>query len=82
MLRKLGGALVLVLLFAILLFAFFAFCLFCFLPFLLFCSRSCAGIRDLTSRFAGRGVCLCAGIRESLARFTRRPCAGRHLLFF
>jgi hypothetical protein len=25
---------------------------------------------------------LCAGIRELLARFTRRPCAGRHLLFF
>ncbi|MEM5354446.1 hypothetical protein VOI32_41440, partial [Paraburkholderia caribensis] len=24
----------------------------------------------------------CAGIRDSLARFTRRPCAGRHLLFF
>ncbi|WP_343657453.1 hypothetical protein, partial [Paraburkholderia caribensis] len=23
-----------------------------------------------------------AGIRDSLARFTRRPCAGRHLLFF
>ncbi|MEX3975698.1 hypothetical protein, partial [Paraburkholderia caribensis] len=25
---------------------------------------------------------LCAGIRELLAHFTRRPCAGRHLLFF
>jgi hypothetical protein len=23
-----------------------------------------------------------AGIRELLARFSRRPCAGRHLLFF
>ncbi|WP_156516557.1 hypothetical protein [Paraburkholderia caribensis] len=23
-----------------------------------------------------------AGIRDSLARFRRRPCAGRHLLFF
>jgi hypothetical protein len=23
-----------------------------------------------------------AGIRELLARFRRRPCAGRHLLFF
>jgi hypothetical protein len=23
-----------------------------------------------------------AGIRDSLARFKRRPCAGRHLLFF
>ncbi|MCO4883317.1 hypothetical protein, partial [Paraburkholderia caribensis] len=23
-----------------------------------------------------------AGIRELLARFKRRPCAGRHLLFF
>ena len=28
------------------------------------------------------GVCLCAGIRVLLACFTRRPCAGRHLLFF
>jgi hypothetical protein len=27
-------------------------------------------------------ACACAGIRDSLARFTRRPCAGRHLLFF
>ncbi|AUT51616.1 hypothetical protein C2L66_06905 [Paraburkholderia caribensis] len=35
----------------------------------------CAGSRVL--RFA-----LCAGIRDSLACFTRRPCAGRHLLFF
>ena len=26
--------------------------------------------------------CLCAGIRDLLACFTRRPCAGRHLLFF
>ena len=25
---------------------------------------------------------LCAGIRVTLACFTRRPCAGRHLLFF
>jgi hypothetical protein len=25
---------------------------------------------------------LCAGIRDALARFKRRPCAGRHLLFF
>ncbi|WP_435529806.1 hypothetical protein, partial [Paraburkholderia caribensis] len=25
---------------------------------------------------------LCAGIRVTLARFKRRPCAGRHLLFF
>jgi hypothetical protein len=25
---------------------------------------------------------LFAGIRELLARFKRRPCAGRHLLFF
>ncbi|WP_343654985.1 hypothetical protein, partial [Paraburkholderia caribensis] len=25
---------------------------------------------------------LFAGIRDSLARFKRRPCAGRHLLFF
>ncbi|MDR6380975.1 hypothetical protein J2802_001385, partial [Paraburkholderia caribensis] len=23
-----------------------------------------------------------AGIRDSLSSFTRRPCAGRHLLFF
>ncbi|WP_353556123.1 hypothetical protein [Paraburkholderia terrae] len=27
-------------------------------------------------------ACLCAGIRVLLACFTRRPCAGRHLLFF
>jgi hypothetical protein len=27
-------------------------------------------------------VCVFAGIRDALARFTRRPCAGRHLLFF
>ena len=27
-------------------------------------------------------VCLFAGIRVLLACFTRRPCAGRHLLFF
>ncbi|SDH18687.1 hypothetical protein SAMN04487926_102460 [Paraburkholderia steynii] len=27
-------------------------------------------------------ACSCAGIRASLACFTRRPCAGRHLLFF
>ncbi|WP_208545849.1 hypothetical protein, partial [Paraburkholderia steynii] len=26
--------------------------------------------------------CLFAGIRDSLACFRRRPCAGRHLLFF
>ncbi|WP_225034337.1 hypothetical protein, partial [Paraburkholderia sp. XV] len=36
-----------------------------------------AGIRDLF-----RGFCVFAGIRDSLACFTRRPCAGRHLLFF
>ena len=27
-------------------------------------------------------ACVCAGIRDLLACFTRRPCAGRHLLFF
>jgi hypothetical protein len=27
-------------------------------------------------------VGVCAGIRVSLTSFTRRPCAGRHLLFF
>ncbi|WP_217998144.1 hypothetical protein, partial [Paraburkholderia terrae] len=27
-------------------------------------------------------ACSCAGIRASLACFKRRPCAGRHLLFF
>ncbi len=35
--------------------------------------------------FAAQAVwfaCVCAGIRDALARFTRRPCAGRHLLFF
>ena len=35
--------------------------------------------------FVARAVwfaCVCAGIRVLLACFTRRPCAGRHLLFF
>src|ERR1700740_153474 len=27
-------------------------------------------------------ACVCAGIRVLLACFRRRPCAGRHLLFF
>ncbi|CAG9211518.1 hypothetical protein BCAR13_2080005 [Paraburkholderia caribensis] len=31
---------------------------------------------------AGRFAGVCAGIRFTLARFKRRPCAGRHLLFF
>ncbi|SDH18437.1 hypothetical protein SAMN04487926_102451 [Paraburkholderia steynii] len=31
---------------------------------------------------AGWFACSCAGIRVLLACFTRRPCAGRHLLFF
>src|SRR6201996_7282847 len=35
-----------------------------------------------TSRVAVRYSCLCGGIRDSLACFRRRPCAGRHLLFF
>ncbi|WP_224101271.1 hypothetical protein, partial [Paraburkholderia caribensis] len=30
----------------------------------------------------GDGFGFFAGIRDALARFTRRPCAGRHLLFF
>ncbi|MCO4881228.1 hypothetical protein, partial [Paraburkholderia caribensis] len=43
-----------------------------------------AGLRDLSSGFMRwrLDVWLCAGIRFTLARFTRRPCAGRHLLFF
>ncbi len=31
---------------------------------------------------SGLFFCLCAGIRDLLACFKRRPCAGRHLLFF
>src|SRR6266704_561001 len=31
---------------------------------------------------AGWCVCLCAGIRVMPSCFKRRPCAGRHLLFF
>jgi len=31
---------------------------------------------------AVRIACVCAGIRDLLACFRRRPCAGRHLLFF
>jgi hypothetical protein len=27
-------------------------------------------------------ACVCAGIRDLLSGFRRRPCAGRHLLFF
>jgi hypothetical protein len=34
------------------------------------------------SRFAVWCSGLCAGIRVLLSYFTRRPCAGRHLLFF
>src|SRR6266702_2181791 len=43
----------------------------------------CAGIREAV--FAAHTVwfiCLCAGIRVMPSCFTRRPCAGRHLLFF
>jgi hypothetical protein len=50
------------------------------------------GVGRLTLRWHPRFVsvlqvlplcaCLFAGIRDSLACFTRRPCAGRHLLFF
>jgi hypothetical protein len=44
----------------------------------------CAGIRDAV--FAAQAfvlcVCLCAGIRDLPSCFKRRPCAGRHLLFF
>jgi hypothetical protein len=45
--------------------------------------RLCAGIRE--TEFAAQAVwlfCLGAGIRILLACFTRRPCAGRPLLFF
>ncbi|WP_310044585.1 hypothetical protein, partial [Paraburkholderia caribensis] len=48
-----------------------------------------AGIRALLAWFRrGRSVywafalVLCAGIRDALSSFRRRPCAGRHLLFF
>src|SRR5690349_1462399 len=53
---------------------------FCFLLLLLLlllgtCLRLRGGGGSGSPRF-------CAGIRELLACFTRRPCAGRHLLFF
>jgi hypothetical protein len=48
------------------------------------CVCLCAGIRDTV--FAAQAfvlcVCLCAGIRAMSSCFMRRPCAGRHLLFF
>ncbi len=45
--------------------------------------RPPCGVFVLTLAFAVC-VCLCvfAGIRDALSRSTRRPCAGRHLLFF
>ncbi|WP_208545880.1 hypothetical protein, partial [Paraburkholderia steynii] len=48
------------------------------------CFGFCAGIRDLPSLFmcCPGDFCLFAGIRALLACFKRRPCAGRHLLFF
>src|SRR5690349_24227938 len=39
------------------------------------------GARNLRFRVAS-AACLCAGIRVTLSSFRRRPCAGRHLLFF
>ncbi len=42
----------------------------------------CAGIHGFVFCAGIHGFVFCAGIRELLARFTRRPCAGRHLLFF
>ena len=47
------------------------------------CFGLCAGIRGLTSwrgRFGFLGFALASALRCLL--FTRRPCAGRHLLFF
>jgi hypothetical protein len=47
------------------------------------CFCFCAGIRDVV--FAAQAVwfaCGFAGIRVLPSRFKRRPCAGRHLLFF
>ncbi|WP_224100614.1 hypothetical protein, partial [Paraburkholderia caribensis] len=43
-----------------------------------------AGVRDLLLLLLllVSALWLCAGIRELLACFKRRPCAGRHLLFF
>ncbi|WP_148654612.1 hypothetical protein [Paraburkholderia caribensis] len=41
-----------------------------------------AGVRDLLLLLLVSAICLCAGIRDLLSCFTRRPCAGRHLLFF
>ncbi|SEI13891.1 hypothetical protein SAMN05192544_1024102 [Paraburkholderia hospita] len=43
----------------------------------------CDGIREMM--FAAQAVwsfCFCAGIRALPSCFMRRPCAGRHLLFF
>jgi hypothetical protein len=40
-----------------------------------------SGGRCLLRKLSGLHV-FCAGIRELLSRFKRRPCAGRHLLFF
>ena len=39
------------------------------------------GFRFLLRKLSGLHV-FCAGIRELLSSFRRRPCAGRHLLFF
>ncbi|MEX3976984.1 hypothetical protein [Paraburkholderia caribensis] len=55
-------------------FAVFAFC-FCFL-------RWYSGIEALCVDGLVCAALLFAGIRDLLACFRRRPCAGRHLLFF
>src|SRR5690349_13768686 len=41
-----------------------------------------AGLCLRGAGYALRCFCVFAGIRDALACFTRRPCAGRHLLFF
>jgi hypothetical protein len=53
------------------------FCCFCFC-FL----RWYSGIEALCADGLVCAALLCAGIRDLLACFKRRPCAGRHLLFF
>ena len=51
-----------------------------------FCLRRCwglgFGLRCWFGLAVASAIRLCAGIRALLACFRRRPCAGRHLLFF
>ncbi|MEM5352979.1 hypothetical protein, partial [Paraburkholderia caribensis] len=54
-----------------------------FLPSAVFFAVDCCVVVWCFWDFAlASASCLFAGIRDSLARFKRRPCAGRHLLFF